>query len=65
MSVSRCLAVVSAAVALALVVALPANARKFQMSGTWVMRNGQVFLPLAEELAVLVEDLRDMFRAYR
>jgi hypothetical protein len=30
----------------ALALAAPAGARKFQMSGNWVMRNGQVFLPL-------------------
>src|SRR5262249_14194901 len=32
--------------ALLLLVAGDAAARKFQMSGNWVMRNGQVFLPL-------------------
>ena len=37
-----------AVIALALLVALPpsAGARKFQMSGTWAIRNGSVFLPL-------------------
>jgi hypothetical protein len=34
------------AVCLALSPAGDAAARKFQMSGTWVMRNGQVFIPL-------------------
>jgi hypothetical protein len=38
------LAAVSAA--LALLVAPAAGARKFQMSGTWVARTGQIFLPL-------------------
>jgi hypothetical protein len=39
---------VGAAVALAVVLAFagPASARKYQMSGTWLMRRGQLFLPL-------------------
>src|SRR5262249_27535728 len=41
------LAAVSAPLACALLVlAPPAAARKFQMSGTWIMRNGAVFIPL-------------------
>jgi hypothetical protein len=37
------------AIALALAIAgLPASAgaKKYQMSGTWIIRNGQVFIPL-------------------
>jgi len=48
MSRNRVLGRATAGVALALVLALaaPADARKFQMTGTWVVRNGQVFIPL-------------------
>ena len=48
MNGGRRLLVVSVAVTcgLSLGLAAPASARKFQMSGTWVMRNGQVFIPL-------------------
>jgi hypothetical protein len=38
-------AVMGAAV-MALAIASPASARKFQMSGSWFVRNGQVFIPL-------------------
>src|SRR4029453_18208587 len=38
-------------VCLALAPAGDAAARKFQMSGTWVMRNGQVFIPLQFDTA--------------
>jgi hypothetical protein len=37
---------VGAALALALALASPAFARKFQMSGTWIVRNGGVFVPI-------------------
>src|SRR5262245_62632950 len=39
---------------LGLLLASDADARKFQMSGTWVYRNGQVFLPL--QFATVVMD---------
>jgi len=39
-------AAVGAALILAFVFATPASARKFQMSGTWTIRNGSVFIPL-------------------
>lgn len=39
-------AVVGAALLLGFSVATPASARKFQMSGTWTIRNGSVFIPL-------------------
>jgi len=38
--------VVGAALVLVLAVASPASAMKFQMSGTWLMRKGQTFIPL-------------------
>jgi len=38
--------VIGAVVAAALALAAPADARKFQMSGNWVNRSGQVFIPL-------------------
>src|SRR5262245_7150340 len=38
-------AILAAALLLA-VLAAPADARKFQMSGTWMMRKGQTFVPL-------------------
>jgi hypothetical protein len=41
----HCVTLGSALVA-ALSLAAPAGARKFQMSGNWVIRNGQVFIPL-------------------
>src|SRR5262245_28851186 len=34
------------ALALVLAFTAPADARKFQMSGTWLMRKGQTFTPL-------------------
>src|SRR5262245_48422445 len=34
------------ALLLTFALALPAGARKFQMSGTWLMRKGQAFIPL-------------------
>jgi hypothetical protein len=37
---------VGAALVLVLTAASPASAAKFQMSGTWIMRKGQVFIPL-------------------
>lgn len=42
----RFAAVVGAALVAVLAFAAPASARKFQMSGNWVIRNGQVFIPL-------------------
>src|SRR5262249_47984447 len=44
----RAAGIVSAsfALAVALLLAPPAGAGKFQMSGTWIIRNGQTFLPL-------------------
>ena len=39
-------AVVGAGVAAMLAFAAPASARKYQMSGDWVRRNGTVFIPL-------------------
>src|SRR5262245_35612272 len=39
-------AVVGTALVLILAIASPASARKFQMSGTWLMRKGQAFIPL-------------------
>jgi len=38
--------VLGAAFAAALALAGPASARKFQMSGNWIDRNGQIFIPL-------------------
>src|SRR5262245_40395033 len=38
--------VVGTALVLLLAMAAPASAKKFQMSGTWVMRKGQTFIPL-------------------
>lgn len=40
------LVAVMGAALMALTLATPASARKFQMSGTWFVRNGQVFIPL-------------------
>lgn len=40
------LVAVMGAAAMALMVATPASARKFQLSGNWILRNGQVFIPL-------------------
>ena len=37
---------VGTALVLVLAIAAPASAKKFQMSGTWVMRKGQTFIPL-------------------
>src|SRR5262245_9836961 len=37
----------------ALTLATPASARKFQMSGNWIIRNGQVFIPLQFATAVM------------
>jgi len=37
---------VGTALILVLVLASPASAKKFQMNGTWAVRNGQVFIPL-------------------
>jgi len=37
---------VGTALVLILALAAPASARKFQMTGTWAIRNGQVFIPL-------------------
>src|SRR5215468_3044223 len=42
----RRLAPSATACALALLLSDSASARKYQMSGTWVMRTGEVFLPL-------------------
>jgi len=39
-------AVVGAALVTALALAAPAGARKFQMSGNWINRSGQVFVPM-------------------
>jgi hypothetical protein len=38
--------VVGTALVLVLAIASPASAKKFQMSGTWMMRKGQTFIPL-------------------
>lgn len=38
--------VVGAALVLAFAFPIPASAKKFQMSGTWIMRKGQTFIPL-------------------
>jgi len=43
---SACQLAVATALGLALSLAAPASARKFQMSGSWFVRNGQVFIPL-------------------
>src|SRR5215510_301917 len=40
------LVAVMGAALMALTLATPASARKFQMSGTWFARNGGVFIPL-------------------
>src|SRR5262245_33650515 len=40
------LVAVMGAALMAIAFATPASARKFQMSGTWFVRNGQVFIPL-------------------
>jgi len=40
------LVAVMGAALMALTLATPASARKFQMSGSWFVRNGQVFIPL-------------------
>jgi hypothetical protein len=40
------LVAVMGAALVALTLATPASARKFQMSGSWFVRNGQVFIPL-------------------
>jgi len=39
-------AVAGVALLAAVTLAAPASARKFQMSGNWIIRNGQVFIPL-------------------
>jgi len=42
----RLIAVFGFSLAALLVLAAPASARKFQMSGNWVIRSGQVFIPM-------------------
>ena len=41
-------AVVGTALVLVLAIASPASAKQFQMSGTWMMRKGQTFIPLLD-----------------
>jgi hypothetical protein len=47
------LAAVMGVALVALTLATPASARKFQMSGNWIIRNGQVFIPLQFATAVM------------
>ena len=53
MSSARRLAAVSVALALGLAIAAPADARKFQMSGTWIARTGGIFVPLQFALTAM------------
>ena len=47
MTSAQRLVAASVALVLALLLAPAASARKFQMSGTWIYRTGQLFLPLS------------------
>jgi hypothetical protein len=48
---------VSAVLAVALLFAAPASARKFQMSGTWILRTGRSFFPPLQFGMVQMDDM--------